>query len=169
VAKALPKLLSQDQAAERARRIEALAGEGVPKPLASRIAGLPGLSASADAVIVSERSGIGVAEATATLFALDEAFGLGRLRAAAEVIAPADRYENLAIDRALDSLDLSLRRIGIEVTAGGGSGRPAVEAWFTSRAAAGRVAASLQEMTATAFSQAKLTLAASLIADLARE
>jgi glutamate dehydrogenase len=169
LAAAVPDLLAPEQAAERLRRIEALRAEGLPADLATRMTDLPALAAAPDAVLVAERTGIDVVAAAATLFALGRTFGLSALKAGAAGVAVADRFERLALDRAVDGLDLALRRLAVDLVPRFGAGDAGVAAWRASEAAEiERVRRFVAEIAAGTVTLAKLTLAQSLIGDLVR-
>ncbi len=161
--------LSGPMQQERERRIEVWTKAGVPVALARRIVDLPGLEAATDAVIVSEQAKASVAQALETLFALAEKFNAGRIKLAAAGVKTSERFERLAIDRATDGIDLGLRRLAIQVIEGYGPGAKGIEAWSAKRGKdVARITAAVDEILASGLTQSKLTIASSLLGDLAR-
>jgi glutamate dehydrogenase len=162
-------LITPAQAEAGRQRIAEWTGRDVPEDLAMRIVGLTALAAAPDAVLVAEQTGVSVAEALKTLFALAERLQVGRIKRAGAEIHVADRFERLAADRAVDGLDLALRRLGAEVAGRYGTGAAGVEAFATARAKdVARITGAIEDILASGLSQPKLTIAANLIGDLAR-
>ncbi|HEY8566069.1 MAG TPA: NAD-glutamate dehydrogenase [Beijerinckiaceae bacterium] len=159
---------AEAKAAWERRAGEGIAG-GVPEALARRIAALPDLAAAPDIVLVAERAGRPVAEVAATHFALEGFFHLGRIVGTARDVPLADYYDRLALDRAIDGIAAAHRRLTAEVAATGGVGVAGVEAWSAKRGAdVTRIRAAVEGLTASGLTVSKLTVAASLLADLAR-
>jgi len=89
---------------------------------------------------------------------------------AARAIPAADAYDRLALDRTIDSLAAAHRRLTAEVIGHGESGPEAVAAWSAARGAeAQRIRAAIEAIAASGLTLSKLTVAASLLGDLARE
>jgi glutamate dehydrogenase len=170
VTASLPSSLTSEARDDLARRTEALTAQGVPPELADRLAALQDLVAAPDIALVSRRTEHSIVDVAATHFALERAFGLGALAEAGLAAPVAEHYDRLARDRALDALAAAHRRLTAEVVARGGSGSGAVEAWRASRGGeVERIKAAVDAITATDLTVSKLTVAASLIADLAKE
>ena len=167
VADALDRLLPEDATRARAARVSQLAAEGVPDALARRLADLPALAAAADAVLIADRTSKPVAEAAQTYFAAIAYFQLDRIVGATGDIKLADYFDRLALDRALDAIGDAMRRIAAEVTASG-SGAAAVAAWVTAKGGAERVRQAVHEIAASGLTLSKLSVAASMLGDLAR-
>jgi glutamate dehydrogenase len=149
--------------------VAALAGEGVPEALARQVAALPILVAGPDVVLVASRTERPIPEIAATHFAVDDAFRLGALAQAARAVAVTDYFDRLALDRAVDGIAAAHRRLTAEVAARGGAGAPAVAAWSTARGAdVTRIRAGVEAIVASGLTLSKLTVAASLLGDLAR-
>ena len=162
-------LITPAQAEAGRQRIAEWTAKGVPEEIATRIVGLTALSAAPDAVLVAEQTGVPVAEALKTLFALAERLQVGRIKRAAADIHIADRFERLAADRAGDTMDTALRRLGGEVAGRFGTGAAGVEAFAAARAKdVARISGAIEDILASGLSQPKLTIAANLIGDLAR-
>jgi glutamate dehydrogenase len=150
-------------------RTQTLAGQGVPQELARRVAALPDLVAAPDVVLVAERTGRKVLDVARTHFALEALFQLGTLVGAARDIPTADYYDRLALDRAIDSVASAHRKLTAEAVAEAGSGTAAVEAWSTKRGGdVTRIRAAVDGIVASGLTLSKLTVAASLLGDLAR-
>ncbi|MPZ36869.1 MAG: NAD-glutamate dehydrogenase, partial [Rhizobiales bacterium] len=162
-------LTPETRAALDARATE-LTGAGVPAALARRFAYLPSLTAAPDIVLVAERTGEGIPDVTATYFAAESFFQLDRITRAARGIKVSDYFDRLALDRALDSIGDAERRLAAAMTAGGGAGAPAVEAWVALREAdVQRIRAAVHEIANSGLTLSKLSVAASLLGDLVRE
>src|SRR5690606_21899346 len=96
-------------------------------------------------------------------------FGLDRIRAPARDIRPAEYFDRLALDRALDAIAEAERRIAAEIVTGGAAGADAVEAWARPRASeVEHIRAAVGEMSRSALSISKLSVAASLVGDLVK-
>jgi glutamate dehydrogenase len=145
----------------------------VPEALAQQIARLPLLAAATDIVLIADRTGKSVEAAASAYFATREFFRLDAIFAAARAIAAEDRFERLAVDRAVDSIAAHERVLIADIlTHGGpkGGGEAAVAAWSETRKdEIARVRSRLQELGASGFSLAKLIVAASLMRDLVKE
>jgi NAD-specific glutamate dehydrogenase len=120
----------------RQTQIDAWLERGVPADLAARIVDLPALEAATDGVLIAEQSGASVADGVATLFAATDALGVGRLRQAGLGLRTTDRFERLAIDRALERTDLALRTISVDVIRSHGGGITGLQHWQKGRAEA---------------------------------
>jgi glutamate dehydrogenase len=169
VAAALDTALPEDAAAGRAAWEAELAVAGVPEPLAQRFADLPLLAAATDIILVADRTGKPVAEVTATYFAAEAFFRLDRITAAAGEIKTGDYFDRLALDRALDFIGDAERRITAAMVETGASGEAAVESWVKPRATeVGRIRAAVHEIAGSGLTISKLSVAASLLGDLAK-
>jgi glutamate dehydrogenase len=167
VADTLGRLMPAEAVASQEVSTGKLAAEGIPDALARRIAELPALAAAADAVLISDRTGKPVADAAQTYFAAFDFFQLDRIVGAARDIKVADYFDRLALDRALDTIGDAMRRISAEMTASG-SGAEAVAAWVAAKGGAERVRQAVHEIAASGLTLSKLSVAASMLADLAR-
>jgi glutamate dehydrogenase len=166
---ALDDALSPERAAVRSARHGELKNAGVPDPLAWRIANLSLLAAAPDIVLVADRTGKPVPDVTKTYFAAEAYFRLGRIAGAAREIAVSDYFDRLALDRALDSIGEAERGLAAAMVANGIYGRQAVEAWVGAHAAeVERVRAAIHEISGSGLTLSKLSVAASLLTDLAK-
>ncbi|MDP2411616.1 MAG: NAD-glutamate dehydrogenase [Pseudolabrys sp.] len=167
---ALDTALSKQAQEARAARVAELTKAGVPDDLARRIASLPPLAAATDIVWVADRAKKPVAEVAATYFANEAYFQLDRVAAAVPGIAVSDYFDRLALDRALDSIGDAERRITAAMVGNGAAGAGAVEAWVKPRQAeVERIRASIHDIAGSGLTVSKLSVAASLLGDLARE
>jgi glutamate dehydrogenase len=170
VAAALDGALAEAARAARAARVAELTGAGVPEPTARRIADLPWLIPAADIVLVADRSRHSVADVAATYFAAGAYFQLDRIATAARRIVVADYFDRLALDRALDAIGDAERRIAAEVMQNGAAGAGAVEAWVAARRDdVERVRMAVHEIAASGLTLSKLSVAASMLGDLAKQ
>ena len=107
---------------------------------------------------------------TATYFATEAFFQLDRVSAAVPHIVVSDYFDRLALDRALDSIGDAERRLTAAMVATGASGTEAVEQWVKPREAeVERIRAAIHEIAGSGLTLSKLSVAASLLGDLARE
>ena len=115
-----------------------------------------------------------MAEVTATYFATEAFFQLDRVAAAVPSIVVSDYFDRLALDRALDSIGDAERRLTAAMVGNGQNtglaGAGAVEAWVEPRKAeVERIRSQIQEIASSGLTLSKLSVAASLLGDLARE
>ncbi len=147
-------------------RAVAFEAEGVPAGLARRLAALDDLLDAPDVVLVARRTETAIEAVAATHFALDGTFRLGALQEAARAIPVVDHYDRLARDRAMDAVAIAHRRLTSEVVGRGGD----IAAWQAARGGeVDRIRSAVDAIVASGLSVSKLTVAASLIADLAKE
>ncbi len=175
VAAALDGALPKAAAAARDARLGEFTRAGVPEQLARRLANLPLLKAAPDIVLVADRAKKPVAEVTATYFATEAFFQLDRVIGAVPGIAVADYFDRLALDRALDSIGDAERRLTAAMVGNGNydkalAGAGAVEEWIKPRRAeVERIRAAIHEIAGSGLTLSKLSVAASLLGDLARQ
>ncbi len=172
VAAALDGALSKPALAARDARVAELAKAGVPEALARRIASLPVLKAAPDIVLVADRAKKPVGEVTATYFA-DRGLLPARPRRrrgaghrGVGLFRPAGARPRARFDRRRRTP--AHRRHGRQrqLTAGAG----AVEEWVKPRQAeVERIRAAIHEIAGSGLTLSKLSVAASLLGDLARE
>ncbi|MGP0094907.1 MAG: NAD-glutamate dehydrogenase [Xanthobacteraceae bacterium] len=154
--------------APRARQAELVAAS-VPEPLARRMASLPVLTTAPDIVLVAERTGRKIADVSATYFATEAFFRLDQMAQAARRITVTDYFDRLALDRALDSIGDAERRLTAMMLHNGGAGTAAVEAWTQARRGdVDRTRGAVHEIVGSGLTLSKLSVAASLLGDLAR-
>ena len=169
VESALAQALPEGGAPARAAKTAALQQAGVPAPLAERMVNLPALVAAPDIVMVADRTGEPVADAARTYFAARDYFRIDPIADAARAIEVSDYFDRLALDRARDGLGEAVRRLTAEMMADGRSGPEAVEAWVAARGGdVERIRAAVAEIAGTGLTPSKLSVAASLLGDLAK-
>lgn len=169
VESALAETLSPAALAAWEARTKALVDEGTPEDLAKRLAALPDLVAAPDIVLTAQKTGRPVGDIARTHFALEAAFQLGSLIGAAREIAVSDYFDRLALDRAIDGIASAHRNLTAEVASQDGSGSDAVQAWSDKRGAdAGRIRSAVDSIVSSGLTLSKVTVAASLLGDLAR-
>ncbi len=162
----LAAALAPEAEAHRQARAAELRMAGVPDELALWLASLPALESAPDVVVVAELSGRSIADAAATLFAVNDRFDLDALRAAAARLGAADHYERVAADRALAQIAGAARAIAAGA-ARHGSGRNAVRVWEEGCPGAAKAAKALDDIVRSGLSLAKLSVAADLLSELA--
>jgi glutamate dehydrogenase len=152
-------------------RSDSLVAGGVPEELARRVSALQDLVAAPDIVLVSGRTGRPVAEIARIHFAVDGLFGLGELAGAAAGIQVVDHYDRLARDRAVDAVAGAHRKLTAEIAGRKGEAGPErVGSWAAARGGeVERIRSAVQTIAASGLTVSKLTVAASLLADLAKE
>ena len=169
VADALDAALSEPAATARDIRIADLAKAGVPESLARRIGSLPLLKAAPDIALVADGAGKPVGEVTATYFATEAFFQLDRVASAVPNIVVSDYFDRLALDRALDSIGDAERRLTAAMVGNGHAGNDAVKEWVRPRQAeVERIRAAIHQIAGSGLTLSKLSVAASLLGDLAR-
>ncbi len=169
VERILPEALSPDALEVLNARAKALMDQGVPEDLARRIAALPDLVAAPDIALTAQKTGKPVSDIARTHFALEAAFRLGSLIGAAHEITVSDYFDRLALDRAIDSIAYAHRGLTAEVSAGDLSGVDAVQAWSEKRGAdVSRIRSAVDSIVTSGLTLSKITVAASLLGDLAR-
>ncbi|HZH52763.1 MAG TPA: NAD-glutamate dehydrogenase [Microvirga sp.] len=146
-----------------------LVGQGVPEELARRVTALPDLVAAPDIVLTAQKTGKPVGDIARTHFALEAAFRLGSLIGAARQIPVSDYFDRLALDRAVDSIATAHRNLTAEVTSQDVSGPEGVEAWSERRGAdVNRIRTAVDGIVSSGLTLSKVTVAASLLGDLAK-
>ena len=170
IAQALPDLVSPFLAEAVRVQTEGFETGGTPPELARRIATLSVLSLAPDAVLVAAKSGDDVVDAAKALFAIVEMFRLGRFTEHGEAIDTADRFDRMAIDRALANLTRALRDLAADVLSSGeGPVEERIEAWKTPRQTAiARTADTVADLIEGDLTISRLSVAAGLLSDLAR-
>lgn len=165
---ALRSMLGSALPASLRARVDAKAAElvdqSVPEPVARDIAQLPVLSYASDIVLVSERAGVSVADGAAAFFGVLAQFALWPVIEQGRDIRLSDRFDRMALDRALANLMRAQRDLTADVlkTEGG------LTTW-AARPGISRTAASVTELTQGELTVSRLSVAAGLLADLAQE
>jgi len=164
----LGNTLPEDMQAGRNKRRQDLVDSGVPAELAGELADLSILASAPDIVTVAERTNRTIGDAAATFFAAEVNFHLDRIIIAARSVPANDNFERLAIDRAVDQIAAAERRLAADMLATGQSGLQAAGNWLAAHPEATRIRRSVEEISASGLTLAKLTVAANLIGDLVK-
>jgi glutamate dehydrogenase len=151
-------------------QVAALMNTAVPDALARRMGSLSVLKAAPDIVWVADRVKKSVGEVAATYFATEAFFQLDRVAGAVPNIVVADYFDRLALDRALDSIGDAERRLTAAMVGNGVTGAGAVEEWVRPRRSeVERIRSAIHEIAGSGLTLSKLSVAASLLGDLARQ
>ena len=129
--KGLEDLLSEEGRTRFVGRAEQLVSEGVPEPLARRVAALGPLRSSLDVVQAGKAVGRPITEVGEVYFAVGADLNIDWLRGAAETIEPDNNWDRLAITAIVDDLYGQQRAITTSVFGGanGHKGRDAFKHW----------------------------------------
>jgi glutamate dehydrogenase len=120
-------------------------------------------------VAIVDRANQPIGTIVGTYFAARAFFRIDRIANAARSIVVSDYFDRLALDRALDTIGDAERRITAAMVATGQTGQEAVEAWVKPRQAeVERIRAAINQIAGSGLTLSKLTVAASLLGDLAR-
>jgi glutamate dehydrogenase len=136
--------------------------------LAARLAHLPVLAHAGNIVVIADQAGQGLSEAARAYFAISDRFGFDRIERMSDEIATSDYYEGLALQKARDSLEAAHRDLARKVIANGHGSD--ITAWEQSGGE--RISATAEQVEKIISdrrpSMAKVTVAASLLSELAR-
>ncbi|MET0904954.1 MAG: NAD-glutamate dehydrogenase domain-containing protein, partial [Tardiphaga sp.] len=97
---------------------QVLVGQGVPEPVARSVAELGVLSYASDIVLVSERAGVSVSDGATVFFGVLAAFDLWPVIEQGRALVLSDRFERMALDRALANLMRAQRDLTADVVNG---------------------------------------------------
>jgi glutamate dehydrogenase len=159
------ELLSDKEREALAARIDGLVSHGVSEELARRIGELPVIGNASDIVVVAERAGVSIEAAAQAFFSAAGQFDLFRIIEEGRNIALDDRFDRMALDRALANLMRALRDLTADVLKAGDLAR-----WQSEHEAGiARTVKAVTELTGGAATVSRLSVAAGLLADLARE
>ncbi|MBN9316596.1 MAG: NAD-glutamate dehydrogenase [Devosia sp.] len=153
--------------ADRATRLETA---GTPRELARRFAELPVLALGTDIVLVAEKAILPVREAAQAFFGVMDAFGLARVIEQGNAIVLSDKFDRMALDRALANLMRAQRDLTGDVLAEGkGDIGKRLAAWRDRHGEPiTRVADAVRDLTEGEMTVSRLSVAAGLLGDLAR-
>ncbi|WP_417579186.1 NAD-glutamate dehydrogenase [Pelagibacterium sp.] len=143
---------------------------GASPDLARRIAALSVLSLAPDAVLVATKSKVAVPDAAKAMFAVIEMFKLGRLTEQGAAIDAADRFDRMALDRALANLMRALRDLASDILdQGPGPVSERIAGWRAAREGAiNRMSETVSDLIEGELTISRLSVAAGLLSDLAR-
>jgi len=149
-----------------ASRTEHLGESGVPLDLARQVAELAVLSYASDIVLVSERCAVSITIGASAFFGVFALFDLWPVLEQGRALLLTDRFDRMALDRALANLMRAQRDLTAEVLSGEGG----IEAWHERRrVAVDRTRAAVADLTKGSVTVSRLSVAAGLLADLAQE
>ena len=169
VESSLPDLLSADARELWHGRAQALVSDGVPADLARRLSALQDLVAAPDIVLVAHKTGRPIQEIARTHFAVETMFHIGTVAGAAREVSVSDYFDRLALDRAIDAVAAAHRKLTAEVVAQGDASADPVAAWTIKRGSElTRIRSAVETIVSSGLTVSKLTVAASLLGDLAR-
>ncbi|MEW5962641.1 MAG: NAD-glutamate dehydrogenase [Pseudomonadota bacterium] len=166
IAAAWADLAASPRSDEFQRTMARWTGAEVPGELARRIALAGALADSPDIALVAERSGLGARDAARGYYAVTDALGIGPLIARGQALAASDRYERMAIGRALEAIGRAQRELALEaLSSGGGDARGWLAGHREPLTEASRIVAEI--LASGEMSAARLTVAAAEIGRLA--
>ncbi len=153
-----------------AKRAAAFESGGAPRDIARRVAELSALGLATDVALVADRAGASVADAATAFFGVLDLFRLGRIIEAGNAIVLADKFDRMALDRALANLARAQRDLAADVLAfGTGEVETRLAAWHEARPETiDRAIASVQALVEGEVTVSRLSVAAGLLSDLAR-
>lgn len=135
IEKAAESLMSEASLHAYQATVAALVADGVPEPLAARLAKLEVMTSACDVIDIARSSKLPLLEAGRIYFALGEALRLGWLRSAASAL-PADNYwQQLAIKSLVFEFYSAQRRLSLTAIARAAKDKPAAaERWMEKEA-----------------------------------
>ncbi len=153
-----------------ATRAETFMAGGAPNSIARRIAELGALSFASDIALVADRTKSAIAAAAGAFFGVLDLFGLADVIESGGRIVLADRFDRMALDRALANLMRATRDLTVDVLSfGRGEIDTRLAAWKQARPEAiERVVEAVDGLTKGEMSVSRLSVAAGLLSDLAR-
>ncbi|MBU1175716.1 MAG: NAD-glutamate dehydrogenase [Alphaproteobacteria bacterium] len=166
VGRFMPPFVAEAVAGKAAGFVEG----GVPRELSRRVAELSVLTLASDIVLVSEKHGAAIAEATEALFGIVSLFGLGRITEQGGRIALADRFDRMALDRAMANLMRAVRELSGDVLeTGAGPVAARLATWKNARPdEVARIAATIADLVEGELTVSRLSVVAGLLSDLMR-
>ena len=166
----LPALVPPFLAELIGKRAATFESGGAPKDVSRKIAELSALSMGTDIVLIADRTGMPVLDAATAFFGVLDTFKLGRVLDAGGRIVLADRFDRMALDRALANLMRAQRDLTADALASGtGDISSRLTAWQSANPAAiARITAAVQGLTEGEMTVSRLSVAAGLLADLAK-
>ncbi|WP_439530665.1 NAD-glutamate dehydrogenase [Pannonibacter sp.] len=145
-------------------RVASYAARGIPEDLARRIAFLPVEATIPDIVLVAGDVGAPLDTAAKTFFEVAQHFRIGAMDAFARDLTISDYYDGLALDRARATLANAHRDLTAAAVKAGG-----FDNWLGAREAeVTRTTRAVGEILEGAISVSKFSVAASLLAEVAR-
>ncbi len=130
ISRQLPKFLAGGRQALAA---DLVAGN-VPERLAASIADLPVLALLPQIMKVASATSTTPRQAAAVFFAVTERFRISQIEASAARIAPSDRFERLALSRAIDEISIARQAIAAAVLDEFAGKRKPLDQWLKAHA-----------------------------------
>ncbi|MEO8759176.1 MAG: NAD-glutamate dehydrogenase [Devosia sp.] len=151
-------------------RADSFTAGGAPAGIARRVAELSALSFASDIALVASKTKSPVAATAGAFFGVLDIFGLASIVETGSHIALADRFDRMALDRALANLMRAQRDLTVDVLATGrGEIDTRLAAWRQARPdAIDRVIAAVASLTQGEMTVSRLSVAAGMLSDLAR-
>jgi glutamate dehydrogenase len=164
----LDSVLTEDLAAGLAERTAELAGSGVPKKLARRLAALPILRHGTDIVLVADATGRSVEQVARAFFRLGGVLGTDQLLERAETTPAPGYYDRLALNRVVEGITAAQRRLTTEALSTV-NGKDPVGKWLDGHASAiDRARTAVGELAESGtLTLSKLSVASAYMHDLA--
>ena len=168
---ALSSIGTRFMADESGRLSEELEAAHVPQRLARELAMLPSLALIPDIAQIAQHTGGDLRRTAEQYFKVTELFRLGRIEAAASRIDAGDHYTALALSRNLEEIAVARRMIATAALTSASADDDPVDAWIErDRLRVERVRNQVLALAETGeINVARLTVAAGMLADLARE
>ena len=143
---------------------------GAPRDLAQHIAELSALTLCSDIVLVSEKTKTSVEDAAKAYFMVLETFKLGRITEQGKNIDLIDKFDRMALDRALANVMRAQRDLTVDVIrAGNGKIEDRFNTWKMQRQSeTNRIIDMVSDLTGDELSVSRLSVAAGLLSDLVR-
>ncbi|PSJ61998.1 NAD-glutamate dehydrogenase [Pseudaminobacter soli (ex Li et al. 2025)] len=164
----LAELLPAFNKARLADRRDGFVAAGAPEGLAERLALADVAELIPDISLVAQAAKSDIATAAKAFFAVSDVFRIARIEDAARTIMPSDYYDELALSRATDTIDVARRGIAVAALTGFGKAADPVAAWL--EAGGGRVTRireRLQGLTEGGdITVSRLSVASGLMSDL---
>ena len=166
--KALGRVLAKEQGEALKEQARKLTAQKVPARLAGDIAELAVLSYAPDIILVAGRTGRSIADVARAFFDIGALLDIDQLERAAGALEAAEYFDRLAVNRIVDGLQDSRRRITADVLQTKGGVDRAVARWRERQGErVEKVKGKLDELFAGgALNLSKLTLANSYLRDL---
>jgi len=143
---------------------------GAPRDLAQRIAELSALTLCSDIILASEKTNTSVDDAAKAYFMVLETFNLGRITEQGKNIDLIDKFDRMALDRALANVMRAQRDLTCDVLrVGNGKIEDRFHSWKEQRIEeTNRIIAMVSDLTGEELSVSRLSVAAGLLSDLVR-
>ncbi len=143
---------------------------GAPLDLARRIAELSALTLCSDIVLASEKTKVSVSEAAEAYFTIVETFKLGKITEQGGRIDLSDKFDRMALDRAMANVMRAQRDLTCDVLrAGKGAIGDRYKVWHDQRSEEiDRIIEMVSDLTGDELTVSRLSVAAGLLSDLVR-